>query len=50
MSRIGAIIKHEENNKYTTYSDDDDEDDDRYNPSKPMINSTSSVIKVPERK
>ncbi len=51
MSRIGAVIKHDEN-KYTTYSDDEDDDENsnRYNPNKPQISSTSSVIKVPERK
>jgi len=47
-SRIGAVIKHEENNKYTTYSDNDDNDSNHYDPTKPMI--TNSVIKVPERK
>ena len=48
---MGAVIKHDEN-KYTTCSDDEDdeENNNRYNPSKPMISSTSSVIKVPERK
>ena len=52
MSRIGAVIKHEENNNYTINSDDDDDDSDRYDPTKPMLTNsgTSSVIRVPERK
>lgn len=53
VSRVGAVIKHNEN-KYMSYnSDEDDEDNDSgggYDPHRPAIHNTSSVIKVPERK